>query len=151
MSSTAVQPPSPMPVMRMMGAYQQTLALKAATDLDLFTKIGEGATTASALARATSASERGVEILADYLTVAGMLAKHGAEYRLSPEAAMFLDRRSPASLADTMAWWGLAVQRTAAGDLAGNVRRGGAPAVIADPNVWVVFARSMALLMHMPA
>jgi hypothetical protein len=66
--------------------------------LDLFTAIGEGAATASKLARSRSISGRGVRKLCDYLTMLGFLRKDGDAYSLSPDAAAFLDRRSPAYL-----------------------------------------------------
>src|SRR5690348_16707011 len=55
-----------------MGHFQ-TSAIKAAVELDLFTAIGEGAHDAGAIAKRTGAAERGIEILADYLTVLGFL------------------------------------------------------------------------------
>ena len=58
-------------------AYQQTAAIKAALELDLFTEIGKGNATAENLARTTGAALRGVRILCDYLTVRGHLEKHG--------------------------------------------------------------------------
>src|ERR1041384_4939060 len=75
--------------------YQRTAALKAAIDLDLFTAIGEGNGTVAALAKRCQAAERGVRILADTLTVLGLLTKSGSTYGLAPGAETFLDRRSP--------------------------------------------------------
>ncbi|MFL5208971.1 MAG: methyltransferase dimerization domain-containing protein, partial [Microvirga sp.] len=63
--------------------FQKTAALKAALALDLFTAIGKGGETAAALASRVNASERGVRILCDYLTVAGHLEKYGDAYRLT--------------------------------------------------------------------
>lgn len=142
---------SPMPIVQMMGAYQQSLAIKAALDFDLFTHVGAGRDNARDLALACGASERGVEILADYLTVARLLQKENGHYRLSPEAAIFLDRRSPACLADTMGWWSLEMQNLPIAGLTDAVRRGGAQQVIHDPSRWVTFARAMAPMMRMPA
>ena len=56
-------------------SYQQGEALKAAIELELFTKIGEGAEEAGALAKAIGASERGTRILADYMTIQGFLGR----------------------------------------------------------------------------
>ena len=50
------------------------------------------------MADACGASQRGVRILADSLTVLGFLRKRGGEYELSPDAAAFLDQNSPAYL-----------------------------------------------------
>src|SRR5437899_11801916 len=58
----SAQQPSPERFFEVMNAYQQTAALKAAIELDLFTAIGEGAETAPALAQRCRASERGTRI-----------------------------------------------------------------------------------------
>ena len=39
-----------------------------------------------------------MRILCDYLVIIGFLTKEDASYRLTPDTAMFLDRRSPAYL-----------------------------------------------------
>jgi hypothetical protein len=80
-------------------AYQQTAAIKAALELDLFSEIGKGNGTAEALAGATRAAVRGVRILCDYLTARG--------YRLTQSTAAFLDRRAPS-------WMGSVVEYLAA-------------------------------------
>src|SRR5262245_40403698 len=77
-------------------AYQRTEALKAAIELDVFTAIGEGARTPEAIAGRRSASPRGIRILADYLVTIGLLGKSAEGYSLTPDSALFLDRRSPA-------------------------------------------------------
>lgn len=142
---------SPMPILQAMGAFRLTDALRAAINLNLFTRIGEGHDRAASLAQACNASTRGTEILADFLTVAGLLLKSDGRYSLSPEAAAFLDRRSPACIASAVDFWGMEWQLAAAGNLTESVRRGGAPQVIHDPKVWVTFARAMAPMMRMPA
>ena len=96
-------PPSPERIFESLNAFQRSAALEAAIELDLFTAIaaegsgGAAAATPEALARACGgASPRGVRILCDYLLVAGFLTKDGSGYRLTPDVAAFLDRRSPA-------------------------------------------------------
>lgn len=79
-------------------AYQRTAALRAAIELDLFTAIGSGINSSPALAAHASASERGVRVLCDYLTVIGFLSKAQTEYCLTRDSAVFLDKRSPAYL-----------------------------------------------------
>jgi hypothetical protein len=79
-------------------AFHRTAALKAAIELDVFTAIGEGAATADVLAQRCHASERGMRILCDYLTVIGFLTKTGNHYALTQDSALFLDRRSPVML-----------------------------------------------------
>ncbi len=152
----AVAAPSPDPFLGTMTAYQRSAALKGALDLDLFTAIGAGAGTVPALAERCAASPRGTRILCDYLTAAGFLRKDGATYALTPDSAVFLDRRSPA-------WAGGATEflyapeiREAFADVAQTVRRGGtvlagAGTVAPEHPVWVRFARAMAPLMRIPA
>jgi hypothetical protein len=48
------------------------------------------------LAVRCQAAERGIRILCDYLTSIGLLTKEGDRYALGPDAAAFLDKRSPA-------------------------------------------------------
>src|SRR5207247_11370507 len=79
-------------------AYQRTAALKSAVELDVFTAIGEGADTVAALAKRCGASERGIRILCDYLTIARLLTKAGDRYQLTPDSATFLAKMSPAYL-----------------------------------------------------
>src|SRR5512145_1390266 len=93
--STQPSTPTPEHFFRSINAFQLTQALKGAIDLDVFTAIAEGNTTAKALAESRRASERGMRILCDFLTVAGFLTKAGGDYGLTPDSAMFLDRRLP--------------------------------------------------------
>src|SRR3954453_1016530 len=82
-------------------AYQRSAALKSALDLDLFSLIDDGSTSPRALATRCTASERGIRILCDYLTTIGLLTKSETTYRLTPESAAFLSKRSPAYLGTT--------------------------------------------------
>ena len=128
-------------------AYQQTAAIKAAIELDLFSEIGKGNATAKGLARTTGAAVRGVRILCDYLTARGHLEKHGEQYRLTQSTAAFLDRHTPS-------WMGSVVEYLAApemmalflGDPAAFVRNGGSIGLAnnaPDHPIWVKFARAM--------
>jgi hypothetical protein len=49
------------------------------------------------IANLVHASERGIRILCDYLTIIGLLAKSGDTYGLTPESAAFLSNRSASS------------------------------------------------------
>ena len=64
--------------------------LKAAIELEIFTRIAEGHRTLPALARVGGTSERGTRILLDALCFAGFLTKQHSEYKLSPTAEAFL-------------------------------------------------------------
>jgi SAM-dependent methyltransferase len=147
MSTQAVQP-TPEHFFRSINAYQLTQALKGAVDLDLFTAIGEGHTTAKALAESRQATERGMRILCDYLVITGFLTKSGDEYGLTPDSAVFLDRRLP-SFVGGVAEFLLAPTLTKGfDDVAAIVRKGGTViseegTMAPDHPVWVKFARAM--------
>jgi precorrin-6B methylase 2 len=141
--------PTPEHIFNTLNAFQTTAALKTAIEMDLFTAIGEGSDQAAALARRIGAAERGARILADYLTVHGFLTKQGDRYGLTPESALFLDRKSPAYLGSLVGF--LASDRIKLGfdRLPDAVRKGGSIAAEGDNSkpqdeVWVSFARSMA-------
>jgi len=135
-------------------AYQRSAALKSAIDLEVFTAIDEGDLTAQAIATRSHATERGVRILCDYLTVLGLLEKADDHYQLTPEASAFLSKRSPAYLGTTAQFLLLPGLKSNFDDLTEAIRRGGvAPSgnTVADENpIWVEFARAMAPMM-MPA
>jgi hypothetical protein len=54
-------------------AYQRSVALRGAIDLDLFTAIADGNKSLSAIASHIKASEKGTRVLCDYLTMMGVL------------------------------------------------------------------------------
>src|ERR1035437_2289227 len=91
--------PSPALVFDLLWAYQRSSALRAAIELALFRAVGEGPGDVASLARQCSASERGIRILCDFLAIYGVLVKEDGRYRHSRTSAMFLDPRSPASIA----------------------------------------------------
>ena len=145
-------PPSPAPIFDMLMAFQQTAALHAAIELDLFRWIGEGIRDAKSLAARCSASERGIRILCDYLTIYGVLIKEGSEYRHSPMTAAFLDPRSPACVASISRFLGDPMVIEPFDHLAEIVRTGrtslpGRGSVEAENPAWVEFAHSMAPMM----
>jgi SAM-dependent methyltransferase len=140
--------PTPEHFFRSVNAYQLTRALKGAIELDIFTAIAEGRTTAKALAEGCQASERGMRILCDYLTVTGFLTKSGDSYGLTPDSAMFLDKRLPTYVGASVEFLLSPTIEQAFGDVAAAVRKGGT--VISDEGtmshdnpVWVRFARAM--------
>jgi hypothetical protein len=129
----------------------RTSAIKAAVELDVFTAIAEGAEDAAAIGKRTGAAERGIQALADYLTVMGFLEKTGGRYKLTPSSATFLDRRSPAFLGDVHRFLaGPEIVRQTLADPAAFVRNGGSIGLAnTAPNdpVWIDFARYMAPFM----
>lgn len=154
--STEQSAPSPILFFDTVNAYQRSAAMKAAIELDVFTAIAEGNGTAHALAERVGASERGIRILCDYLTVAGFLVKDDYGYRLTPDSAVFLDKRSPAYIGSATEFLLSPMLMEGFDNLTEAVRRGGTAmpdegTVTADHPIWVKFARAMAPMMVMPA
>ena len=137
-------------VWNLLTGYQQTAALKAATELDLFTLIGEGADRIPALAKRSAASERGLRILCDHLAVVGLLTRAGDRYGLSSTAGAFLDRRSPAFVGSATTFIASPHVVDAFAHLTDAVRRGGAgetnSSLAPEHPMWITFARAMAPL-----
>ncbi|MGB8476561.1 MAG: class I SAM-dependent methyltransferase [Candidatus Acidiferrum sp.] len=143
--------PTPERIFMTMNAFQQTEALKSGIELDVFTAIGSGADTPDLLAAKIGASARGLRILCDYLTIMGFLAKVNGHYSLTEESALFLDRRSPASLASVTGFLASPWHKKNMEALTAAVRKGGTAGVQGDNSkpqdeVWVAFAKSMAPL-----
>lgn len=148
--------PSPVLFFETINAYQRTEALRAAIELDLFTHIAAGNQTSAAIAEACDASPRGIRILSDYLTILGFLAKQDDRYSLSPDSAVFLDRRSPAFVGGVTEFLLTKQLKDCFAQLPEAVRRGGTAdsdegTVSYDNPIWVAFARAMGPMMQMPA
>lgn len=148
--------PSPLLFLNTLNGFQSTAALKAAVELDLFTAIGEGCTSPSELESRCNASERGLRILCDYLTVLGFLTKSQGRYQLSRDSGVFLDRRSPAYMGGVVEFLLSPTITDCFARLTDAVRRGGTAAsaegtMEAEHPVWVDFARAMMPMMARPA
>ncbi len=144
--------PSPGLVFDTLLAFQQTAALRAAIELDVFRAVGEGPGDVPSLARQCSASERGIRILCDYLTIHGFLLKEDDRYRHTPTSALFLDPRSPACVASISRFLGDQQVQDTARRLPEVVRSGrtllpGDGTVEPENPVWIEFAHSMAPMM----
>jgi ubiquinone/menaquinone biosynthesis C-methylase UbiE len=147
--------PTPALLFDTFNAYQRTAAIKTGIDLEIFTAIGEGKTTAKDIAERSGASERGTRILCDFLTIIGFLTKQGNNYGLTPDSAMFLDKHSPAYMGsitefilsshvmDNFDYLTEAVQQ---GGTAGQAKP-----LEPDNPMWVTFARAMQPMMAMPS
>jgi SAM-dependent methyltransferase len=151
----APPPPSPAHIFQTLNAYQQTAALKAAIELDLFTHISHGAKTAGEIAAGAKASQRGIRILCDYLALQGFLTKEGNSYGLSADTGFFLNRDSPAYFGGAIQFLNSPMLMKNYDDLAGAVRKGGClkaeGTVGPEDPIWVDFARGMAPMMVIPA
>lgn len=143
--------PDPGLIFAELRAFERSAALKGAIDLELFTHIDGGATTAAQIAAKAEASERGVRILCDFLTVAGHLTKAGSSYGLTVNSKVFLSKKSPAYMGSISDFLAGDHQRNALWQVEKAVRNGGAPsdeALAVDSPMWAVFARAMAPLMR---
>jgi C-methyltransferase len=108
--------------------FYKTAVLKAAIELEIFTRIAEGHRTVPSLTRIAGASERGTRILLDALCFIGMLTRDRFEYKLSPTAEAFLVKGKLAYFGDAalgnFAW-------DARGQLSKTVRTGKAISPVA--------------------
>jgi ubiquinone/menaquinone biosynthesis C-methylase UbiE len=156
MSTSAAQQPSPALFFQTINAHQRTEALKAAIELEVFTAIGEGNSTAADIAKRCQTSEKGMRVLCDFLTIMGMITKHDGRYALTLDSSVFLDKRSPAYLGGTTEFMCSPMLTDGAKHMTEAVRKGGT--AIEDEGtlgpehpIWVKFARGMAAMMAMPA
>lgn len=142
-------PPSPALIFETLNGYQRTAALKTAINLNLFSLIAEGADTPATLGEAAGISERGARVLGDAMAALGLLEIAEGRFRLSPDAAAFLNRQSPAYLGSIADFMVSPVTLEAFAKLPEAVRTG-TTALADDPTmqpnspVWVNFARNMA-------
>jgi 2-polyprenyl-3-methyl-5-hydroxy-6-metoxy-1,4-benzoquinol methylase len=146
---------TPERIFEVTNAFQQSAALKTAIELDVFTAIAEGNKDSAAIARRCNASNRGIRILCDFLAVGGLLTKQNGQYGLAPDAAVFLNRKSPAYMGSVQKFLLDPAAMVNFLDLTTIVKNGTVPdgegSTKADNPIWVEFARSMAPMMAMPA
>jgi SAM-dependent methyltransferase len=147
--------PNPLLIFEALNGISRATALKAAIDLEIFTQIGAGVSTAAELAKRTQASHKGMRILCDFMTIQGFLTKQDGVYGLTRDAAVFLDKKSPAYLGSTAFFLVHPSHIENFLDLTAAVRKGGT--VHGQGNmgpeapVWVDFAKWMAPLSAMGA
>jgi SAM-dependent methyltransferase len=156
MSSPATQQPSPQLFFQTINVYQRTEGLKAAIELEVFTAISEGNSTAAEIAKRCNASERGTRILCDFLCIMGFLNKEANRYSLTQDSAIFLDKHSPAYLGGITEFISTPELIEGFKNFAEIVRKGGTTmaeggTVSPENPIWVKFARAMAPMMAMPA
>ncbi|HUI40489.1 MAG TPA: class I SAM-dependent methyltransferase, partial [Terriglobia bacterium] len=155
-TASAMPQPDLAAILEIANSFHRSAALKAGVELELFTAIGEGNSTVDALVPRCGATERGIRILCDYLTVQGLLTKEDRQYRLTPTAAAFLDQRSPSYIGTITRFLNAEVNVTRFRDLSMAVRGHGHllehdGAAGHDNAHWVEFARSMAPMMALPS
>lgn len=148
--------PSPALFFQTVNGHMRTAALKSAVEVELFTAIAEGCHTPAMLARRCKGAERGLRMLADFLTVSGFLIKQDDQYHLTPDSKVFLTKTSPAFLGPALEFMLSFPLVEGFKQLTGAVRKGGT--VVGEEGTlapehpeWVTFARSMVPLMKGPA
>jgi len=144
----SAEQPNPQLVWDALNAHQKTAALRAAIELDVFTKIGEGAHDVAGIANRCGASTRGIRILCDYLALNGFLKKHEEKYELTPTSAILLNSHSPASMSSVIHFLNSPQVMAGFANLTETVRKGttqlGHDGFIAQEfDGWVTFAESM--------
>ena len=117
-------PANPGMVFGMLTALQQSAALATAIELDVFTAVGDGPGDVASIAKHCGASERGMRILCDFLTVHGVLVKEVGQYKHSELSRAFLDPRSPACVASVAKFIYTPMMRDTYGQLTEIVRSG---------------------------
>lgn len=83
-------------------ATRRAAALKAALELDLFTRVAEGYRSLPALLRVTGYNERALRMLLDALANIGLLTKSPFDYALAATAEAFLVRGKPTFCGDAL-------------------------------------------------
>jgi hypothetical protein len=145
--------PTPHRIIQTINAYQQTHVIKAAIELDVFSKIAAGNKDVASLAEACQAVESGIKRLCNALVILGFLHKENEHYSLSEESAIFLDRASPGYFGGTIEFL-LAPPILEAYNLLTNAVRKGSFALdthdstTPEHSIWIKFARAMAPFMQ---
>jgi ubiquinone/menaquinone biosynthesis C-methylase UbiE len=147
-SAPAGNEPNPLLIFDALSGYQRATALKAAIELEVFTLIGAGAVTAPELAKRAQTSPKGMRILCDFMTIQGFLTKQDSVYSLTPDSAIFLDKKSPAYIGSIAFFLVHPVHVANYMDVTGAVRKGGAVSehgnMGPEAPIWVDFAKFMA-------
>jgi 2-polyprenyl-3-methyl-5-hydroxy-6-metoxy-1,4-benzoquinol methylase len=146
--------PSPLLFFDTINAYQKSAALRAAIEIGLFSAVGPKGATLEELVQRCDCPDRGVRILADYMTILGFLVKADGRYTLTADSAAFLVKDSPAYLGNTIEFFHAPALVQSFDTLSETIRAGkktDAGTTAEDHAVWVRFANAMAPLMMLPA
>jgi len=147
--------PTPEHIFNTINSYQLSEAIKSAIELEIFTAVSEANTTSATIAERCHASERGVHILCDFLTIHGFLTKLDTSYFLTADSAVFLDRHSPAYAGSAIEFLLTPRLRECYARLTEAVRRGGTAVGngMLDPENpdWIKYARGMMSMACRPA
>jgi 2-polyprenyl-3-methyl-5-hydroxy-6-metoxy-1,4-benzoquinol methylase len=131
----------PSPILRLLQGAQGTAILTAAIDLGVFQKLADGPLDAPATAERIGCPARTTRILLDALSVQGLLAKEGDEYRLTAMASDHLVPGKPTYFGDMRGIYASDPMWAALPRLAETVRRGGSTEM-PEHSFWEQFAQS---------
>ena len=116
--------------------------MRAGIELNVFTAIADGAVTPAALADKCKATERGMRILCDFLTIRGFLTKADGRYGLTQDSALFLNQHSPAYMGSGVRFLTYHENYQNLTAVVRTGQRDNSP-LSSDHPMWVEFARSM--------
>ncbi|MGB0910025.1 MAG: methyltransferase [Nitrospirales bacterium] len=148
--------PSPQRIFETINGHQKSAILKAGIDLHVFTAIAEGNYSVEALSNRCSASQRGMRMLLDGLTILGFLEKFDSQYSLTPDSEAFLVETSPAYMGGPVEFLLSAPLYDGFRYLTQAVQNGGTAldekgTTAEEHPEWVTFARAMVPMMMGPA
>jgi 2-polyprenyl-3-methyl-5-hydroxy-6-metoxy-1,4-benzoquinol methylase len=141
---------NPEPIFRALLGYRQAAVVRAAIELDCFSAIAEGRSTAAAVAKSRGGTGRSVRILLDAVAAStpAVLRKKGNSYALTPVSRRFLVRSGPAYIGRLMPLYGHRRMWDGFFDLPAAVRAGRSvmekDAHSARQDFWEDFARATA-------
>ncbi|MCX4030258.1 methyltransferase domain-containing protein [Endozoicomonas sp. SM1973] len=136
--------------------YYRTAAVKAAIELGIFDIVGENRKSIDEVANECQSSRRGIRILCYFLASIGFLKVDGDVFYMTREMVMFLSRKAPGYLGDSIDFLLSPYIMSAFDDLASVIRTGeirlSSDGVVApDHPQWVMFARAMSSMMSLPS
>lgn len=91
--------PDPALLMRLALAYRSSTVLFAATELEVFTLLGDGPLPAARVAEVRNANPEATRLLLDACTAEGLLTREGEGYRNTPVVDAYLVRGRPGYIA----------------------------------------------------
>ncbi|NOT46029.1 MAG: methyltransferase domain-containing protein [Acidobacteria bacterium] len=94
--------PNPALIMRLAMAHRSSMVLFAATDLGVFTALGDGPRTAAEIAEATGTVTEPLRMLLEAAAAEGLLTVAEGRYENTPMAAAFLRRDTPAYIGNVL-------------------------------------------------
>lgn len=94
--------PNPGLIFQLALAYRSSSVFFAASDLDLFSHIGDGAMTAAQLAEKCGAATEPLRMVLETCADLGLLTRDGDAFRNTPTTKVFLSKGRPAYLGDSL-------------------------------------------------